>query len=565
MITELSIRNFAIIDDISITFHQGLTVLTGETGAGKSIIIDAVELLTGGRGSVEFVRHGAKKAEISGLFSLDGQESNIVQACHIYGIDTTDNMLILERTITKQGKSICRINGKIVTLTVLRKIGQSIVNIHSQHDNVQLMDSKMHIGLLDVYNHKDITPIKKEYIAQYNELTSLRQKYNKISKSEQETAHRMDLLQFQLNELKQANLVEDEEIKLMQERNQLSNYEKVFRAVNETYYTLYGEQKALELLDVAQLTIQEAKDYDPFIQEKADTLSAIYFDVEEISHTLRDFLESLHFDENRLNDIEARLHEINRLMKKYGSTTKEMIAYQHKIEIELDEMENKDAFLEKLESEIRQKETKAVQIAKKLRQVRLETAKHLEKEIKTELNDLYLEHAVFTVQFKEKSIAQLDANGLDHIVFMIATNKGEPPKEMSKVASGGELSRIMLALKKIFASHDQIITVIFDEIDTGVSGRVAQSIAEKMYQISTTTQVLCITHLPQVAAMSDHHLLIQKREQKERTTTIIKDLVKDEKVQEIGRMMTGATLTDTALEHSEQLLLLTETFKNSVS
>src|SRR5690625_79144 len=325
MLTELSIRNFAIIDDLSITFHDGLTVLTGETGAGKSIIIDAVELLTGSRASVEFVRHGEKKAEIIGLFSIVNNENNIMEKCTQYGIDIEEQMLVLERTITNQGKSICRINGKIVTLTILREFGQSIFNIHSQHDNIQLMNKNSHIHLLDLYNQEEIQPIKEKYRTIFSELTLLMKKYDELHTNEQEMAHRLDLLQFQLTELEQANLNDNEDTELLEERERLQNYEKIYRTVQETYYTLYGDNKALELLDIAQNKLSEAKDYDASIKEKSEQLTSLYFDVEEIQYSLRHFLDSLHFDEARLNEIEGRLNEINRLKKKYGPTDSDMI------------------------------------------------------------------------------------------------------------------------------------------------------------------------------------------------------------------------------------------------
>jgi len=564
MLTELSIRNFAIIDDLSITFHDGLTVLTGETGAGKSIIIDAVELLTGSRASVEFVRHGEKKAEIIGLFSIVNNENNIMEKCTQYGIDIEEQMLVLERTITNQGKSICRINGKIVTLTILREFGQSIVNIHSQHDNIQLMNKNSHIHLLDLYNQEEIQPIKEKYRTIFSELTLLMKKYDELHTNEQEMAHRLDLLQFQLTELEQANLNDNEDTELLEERERLQNYEKIYRTVQETYYTLYGDNKALELLDIAQNKLSEAKDYDASIKEKSEQLTSLYFDVEEIQYSLRHFLDSLHFDEARLNEIEGRLNEINRLKKKYGPTVSDMISYQQKVMTEIEEIENKESHISRIESEMQEVKKEAWKLAEKLSWIRKQTAKSLEKTIKAELNELYLENAIFSVQFDENKNRTLNEYGFDDITFMLATNLGEPLKALSKVASGGELSRIMLALKKIFAKHDNIQTVIFDEIDTGVSGRVAQAIAEKMYQISRTTQVLCITHLPQVAAMSDQHLHISKHELNERTTTIINDLNQKEKVQEIGRMMTGTKLTDTAIEHSEQLLELTNTFKKSI-
>lgn len=562
MITELSIKNFAIIDDISISFQDGLTVLTGETGAGKSIIIDAVQLLTGSRASVDFVRHGEKKAEITGLFSLESTNQVVYDKCAEYGIDIEEDSLVLERTITNNGKSVCRINGKIVTLTILREIGQSLVNIHSQHDTVHLMDKGLHINLLDQYNHRQIMPVKEKYNVLFEKYTSLVQKLKNLSENEQEIAHRIDLLSFQLQELNEANLQAGEDETLEEERNKLLHFEKLNQSLHEAYYALYGDQRGLENIDIAQNALQQVKTIDPSFEKNAEQLTNLYYQLEDITFNIRNQMDEMEYDEERLDVIEARLNEINRLKKKYGSTVEEMLTYKDEIEKELDELQNKDIHLESLKEEIEKVEQDALKIAKKLTEMRKKTALKLEKEIKHELTDLYLQNATFKVDFT--TAPHLHQNGIDEVFFLISTNVGEPLKELSKVASGGELSRMMLALKKIFAKHDRIGTVIFDEIDTGVSGRVAQAIAEKMYQIAQSTQVLCITHLPQVAAMADEHLLIEKETVNNRTHTIINELNYEEKVQELGRMMTGATLTDTALEHSEQLLQLTRTFKEKV-
>lgn len=564
MITELTIRNFAIIDDVSITFHNGLTVLTGETGAGKSIIIDAVQLLTGERGSIEYVRHGAEKAEITGLFTIESDYTFIYSLAETYGISLTDDMLILERTITKQGKSICRINGKLVTLTILREFGQSIVNIHSQHDTIQLMDRTTHLPLLDTYQKDIITKYKEKYMTLYDDYLQLENEMNDLNHSEQEIAHRVDLLQFQLNELEAANLQENELEQLTTERNHLQNFEKIYHTVNEAYFSLYGEQKGLEWVDVAQATLQNGKDLDPFVAKKAEELSNAYYQIEEIHFALRDFTDNLHFDEARLNEIEARLDELNRLGKKYGATIEEMLQYKEKISKELYDIEHKDNRLQEIAAQMEAAKQKAIEVGKKLHESRKKAALQLEEEIQVELADLYLENASFKVNFSPLTEDTLYKDGLDYITFRLSTNLGEPLKDMNKVASGGELSRVMLALKKVFAKHDDIHTVIFDEIDTGVSGRVAQAIAEKMYQISLSTQVLCITHLPQVAAMADQHMLIKKQETANRTTTMIQALTDKDKVNELGKMITGTQLTDTAIEHSEELLELTRTFKQSI-
>lgn len=564
MLTELSIKNFAIIEDLSVHFQDGLTVLTGETGAGKSIIIDAVQLLSGGRGSVDYIRHGATKAELNGLFTIDDSMIKISQLAKEYGIDIDDNMIVLERTITNKGKSVCRINGKLVTISILKEFGRHLVDIHSQHDTYQLMSSHAHINLLDAFNSERISEIKSTYTSLYKELMAHKQEYNQLAINEQEAAQRLDLYQFQANELKEASLELDEDIRLEDEKMQLANFEKIYRALEETYYSLHGDQKGLEWLNIAQTALQQGSDYNTFIKEKSEELTSLYFNLEELSFQIRDYKDNIQFNEARLNEVESRLNEIGRLKKKYGSTVNEIIAYYEKVQKKIDMLENKEIHNEQLENKINDLTEKTINSGIELTKARKETAKLLIKTVQSELKDLYLENAKFDVEFNEpaSNIADdINENGLDRINFLLSTNLGEPLKPLDKVASGGELSRIMLILKKIFVKHQNISTVIFDEIDTGVSGRVAQAIAEKMYDVSTTSQTLCITHLPQVAAMSDYHLLIKKSESENRTTTNVNELSLKNKIIELSQMMTGTEMTESAKEHSKSLIELSNKYK----
>ncbi|MFD2630783.1 DNA repair protein RecN [Oceanobacillus kapialis] len=570
MLTELSIRDFAIIDQISITFHEGLTVLTGETGAGKSIIIDAVQLLAGGRGSVEFVRHGSKKAEIEGLFILEGKNHPIYQVGKNFGIEISDDQVVLERTITANGKSICRVNSKLVTLGILREFGKTLIDIHSQHETQSLMDPESHLELLDLYDPEAMKQTKTEYSDLYDRLGTLKARYKDLSENEQEMAHRLDLLEFQLKELEQANLEPNEDEVLEEERSSLANFEKIYTALQDAYNALYGEQKGLEWVNSARNALDMSSDYDAFIKEKSEEISNHYYALEELTYSLRNYSESQHYNPERLNEVEARLNEINRLKKKYGPTVNDILDYMAKIEEEIEEITNKDSHLAKLADQIEEVEKDAYLEAQQLHDIRVKNAKALEAEIKNELKDLYLEKATFSISFQHITDNDLEVNqreklhknGFDKIRFLISTNAGEPLKDLHKVASGGELSRIMLALKKIFAKHQGVTSVIFDEVDTGVSGRVAQAIAEKIYQLSSSSQVLCITHLPQVAAMADTHKLIEKAESNNRTSTKVEELTSKEQVVELSRMITGTQLTETAKEHAKELLELAVTFKS---
>jgi len=572
MLTELSIKDFAIIDEISVTFNDGLTVLTGETGAGKSIIIDAVQLLAGGRGSVEFVRHGTKKAEIEGLFIINPKNHPIYNVSKQFGIDIEDEQIVLHRTITAGGKSICRVNGKLVTLAILREFGSTLIDIHSQHETQSLMHPENHIDLLDLYNRDVIMKAKEDYTHMYNELVNLENRYRKLSNNEQEMAHRLDLLEFQLQELEEASLNPNEDEILEEELSHLANFERIFTSVQDAYNALYGENKGLDWLNIAQQSLQDGRNYNDFLSEKAEELTSYYYNIEELSFALRNFSETLEYNPARLNEIESRLNEINRLKKKYGATVNDVLEYMAKIEEEIDEIKNKDSHLNRLVEQISEMKKDTFLEAKHLHDLRRRAANSLINEVHDELASLYLEKASFSIAFSpeidenaltyfENHPVKFYKNGIDQIRFMISTNAGEPLRELDKVASGGELSRIMLVLKKIFSNHQGITSVIFDEVDTGVSGRVAQAIAEKIYQISRDSQVLCITHLPQVASMADTHTLIEKGENKNRTSTNLFELKPDEQVEELSRMITGTKLTETAKEHASEMLHLAENYK----
>ncbi|TFJ93720.1 DNA repair protein RecN [Lentibacillus salicampi] len=567
MLTELSIQDFAIIDKITITFNEGLTVLTGETGAGKSIIIDAVQLLAGGRGSVEYVRHGAKKAEMEGLFTLEADNRQIYETADQYGIDLQDEMVVLHRTITSGGKSICRVNGKLVTLAILKEFGKHLIDVHSQHETQSLLNPDNHIQLLDLYDEKQITEAKKAYTRLYEELTALRKRYSELSENEQEISHRLDLLNFQQHEIEQANLLPNEDDQLEEERSQLANFEHIYNGLQDAYSAIYGEQRGLEWLNIANQALQNSKEYDTFISKKAEEMSNHYFLIEELMYELRNYADTLEYDPGRLNDIESRLNEISRLKKKYGPTVNDILEYLGKIEEEIEQITDKDSHLSNLETQIDDTYQDAYLEAKQLHDLREKAAQALTQNIHQELKDLYLEKTSFSVLFntkeKQGERTKLHHNGFDDVQFQIATNPGEPLKPLHKVASGGELSRIMLALKEIFARHQGITSVIFDEVDTGVSGRVAQAIAEKIQQISSQSQVLCITHLPQVAAMADTHKRIQKYAENHRSSTIVAELSKDEKINELGRMITGTKLTDTAKSHATELLELACNYKKN--
>ena len=552
MLSELSITNFAIIESLSISFEKGLTVLTGETGAGKSIIIDAIHLLVGGRGSSDFVRHGEDRAEIEGLFLLENA-STVYDKAQELGIKIEDDMVVLRREITKSGKSVCRINGKLVTIAILREMGGSLVDIHGQHEHQELMDETKHLSLLDQFGSKQITKSLSEYEQIYAKYEQAIRKLKSLNDNEQQMAQRVDLYQFQLNEIVQAQLQLDEDEKLMDEKKQLSNFERIFESVQTSYNALKDEQKGLDWISLVMGEMETAAELNPEYKDMAEAVSNSYYMLEEVAGSLRSQLDNLEYDPQRINEIEARLNEINGLKRKYGQTISGILEYGAKIEEELETLLNKETHIDQLKKEISSLKKDLIIEGNELTSLRKRLAGDLTDAIHNELKQLYMQKTVFEVKINSGETF-ISKSGMDEIEFYLSTNPGEPLKPLSKIASGGELSRIMLALKSIFSKHQEITSIIFDEVDTGVSGRVAQAIAEKIHKVSTDSQVLCISHLPQVAAMADTHLYIEKETQDGRTKTKVKDLDHEGKIKEIGRMISGVEITDITKKHAQELL-----------
>ncbi|WP_066293727.1 DNA repair protein RecN [Bacillus sp. FJAT-29937] len=560
MLTELSIRNFAIIEALSISFDKGLTVLSGETGAGKSIIIDAIHLLVGGRGSAEFVRHGEEKAEIEGLFQFEDPNHPIYKKASEFGIELDDGMIVLRRDISKSGKSVCRINGKLVTISILREIGSTLIDIHGQHEHQELMDEIKHINLLDQYGGRKISSALIEYQQVYHKYEQKLKSLKTLSENDQQMAHRLDLIQFQYDEILKANLKLNEDEELFEERKKLSNFERIYDSLQSGYAGLQGEQRGLDWIGLVMGHVEDAAEVDPAYKELAETISNSFYQLEDVMRSLRNELDFLEFDPRRLAEIEDRLNEIQQLKRKYGKTIVEILEYASKIEEEIETLQNKETHIGKLEKEISSLRKDLTVEAEELTNLRKNTAKTLIKLIHKELKELYMDKTVFEVKF-ESDMDNFTKNGLDKVEFYLSTNPGEPLKPLSKIASGGELSRIMLALKSIFSKHQGVTSIIFDEVDTGVSGRVAQAIAEKIHQVAIKSQVLCISHLPQVAAMADTHLYIAKNIKDGRTKTTVKALNEAEKVKEIGRMISGVEITDLTKEHAKELLQLANKIK----
>ncbi|RHW38461.1 DNA repair protein RecN [Lysinibacillus yapensis] len=562
MLKELSIRNFAIIDDLTVDFSDGLTVLTGETGAGKSIIIDAVHLLAGGRASLEFIRHGAKKAELTGLFTILNDQHPTYSKLEEYGVECEEGTIILRRDLNDSGKSVCRVNGKLVPLSVLREIGSTLIDIHGQHENQELMDEKRHIDLLDHFAAGDLGDVKQQYIEKYQEYREFKREIAAISMDEQRIAQRIDLYQFQINELEEASLKIGEEEQLLEERKRLSNFHKIFERANIAYESISGELKGLDNIGDAMSALEDVVELDDQFKDASEAVNSSFYALQDAAHQIKSVLDDLEFDPNRLNDVEQRLAQYQSMKRKYGTTVEEILEYFDKIQDELIQLQNRDETIQNNEKKIKAMEDTLEKLALDLTKIRKQSAVKLSDAIMEQLRDLHMEKAKFIVNFD--SLHSFDTNGKDYVSFYISTNVGEPPKSLPKIASGGELSRIMLALKTIFSSSNGITSIIFDEVDTGVSGRVAQAIAEKIAAISISSQVLCISHLPQVAAMADQHYLIKKQVEQNRTYTTVSNINIQNRIEEISRMMSGSEITDLTLQHASELLKLADIRKQEM-
>lgn len=556
MLKELSIKNFAIIDELTVSFEEGLTVLTGETGAGKSIIIDAVHLLCGGRGSQEFIRHGAKKAELEGLFIITNPKHSVFQKMQDVGLEIEEESIILRRDINDSGKSICRVNGKLVTIGILREIGASLIDIHGQHESQELMDEKAHIHLLDQFAGEKLKIVKESYKELFTKYKKWKKDLATLTENEQQIAHKIDLYTFQVEEIEDANLVIGEEEKLQEERKKLQNFHKVFDKMSSAYEAILSESKGLDYIGSAMTDLQDISEIDNKMLELSENVSSAFYILQDAAYQLKSELDKMEYDSNQLQQVEDRLAFIQTLKRKYGSTIEDILEYKNRISKSLEQLVNRDEQIQKTAEKIKQLEKDLELEANDLTDKRKIAAKKLSESIMEQLRELYMEKATFSVMFHEHSKVAYNENGVDELSFYISTNVGEPPKALTKIASGGELSRMMLALKSIFSKHQGITSIIFDEVDTGVSGRVAQAIAEKIAGIATNSQVLCISHLPQVAAMADQHLMIKKEVAGNRTYTVLEDIMDDKRAEELSRMMSGAEITNTTLQHSKELLKL---------
>ena len=550
MLLEISIKNFAIIESISLNFEQGMTVLTGETGAGKSIIIDAMNMMLGARATTEVIRHGAPKAEIEGLFSIESNRA-LEEIFDEQGLELSDE-IIIRREILQNGRSISRVNGQMVNLSVLRTIGQQLVDIHGQHDQEELMRPHRHIQMLDEFGDTSFFELKEAYQESFDNYRRMRKQVLDIKKNQQEHKARIEMLEFQMAEIEAANLKAGEDVTLNQERYRLLNHKHIADTLTNAYSMLDNEEfSSLANVRSAMNDMESLEEFDPEYREISSSLSESYYVLEDITKRLESIIDDLDFDGNRLMQVESRLDLIHTITRKYGGSVDDVLEYFAKITDEYNLLTGNNLSSEDMEIELKKLEKNLVDLAGQVAQARHKIAKDLEVEIKQELQDLYMEKAQFQVRFSQGKFSR---EGNESVEFYISTNPGEDFKPLVKVASGGELSRLMLAIKSAFSRKEGKTSIVFDEVDTGVSGRVAQAIAQKIHNIGQHGQVLAISHLPQVIAIADYQFFIEKISNEYSTVSTVRLLTVEERIEEVAKMLAGENVTEAALNQARELL-----------
>ena len=550
MLLEISIKNFAIIEAISLNFEKGMTVLTGETGAGKSIIIDAMNMMLGARATTDVIRHGAPKAEIEGLFSVENSHA-LQMIFDEQGIELGDE-IIIRREILQNGRSVSRVNGQMVNLSVLRSIGQYLVDIHGQHDQEELMRPQLHIQMLDGFGDADFLELKQAYQTNFDAYRKMRRQLLEIKKNQEEHKARIEMLEFQMAEIESASLQPGEDLKLNQERDKLLNHKNIADTLTNAYTMLDNDEfSSLSNVRSAMNDMESLEEYDVEYREISTSLSESYYVLEDVTKRLEDIIEDLDFDGNHLMQIESRLDLIHAITRKYGGNVDDVLLYFAKITEEYNLLTGNHLSSDDMEAELKKLEVSLVDLATKLASARHNLAQQLEIEIQQELKDLYMEKARFQVQFAKGKFTR---EGNESVEFYISTNPGEAFKPLVKVASGGELSRLMLAIKSAFSRKEGKTSIVFDEVDTGVSGRVAQAIAQKIHKIGQNGQVLAISHLPQVIAIADYQFFIEKISNDHSTVSTVRLLTVEERVEEVAKMLAGENVTEAALSQARELL-----------
>ena len=549
MLSLLHIENIAVIECSDISFDRGFNVLTGETGAGKSIVIDAISAILGERAYRDMIRTGANKASVRAVFTDVPELSWFSENGVEYDPET-----VIQREIHLDGKNVCRVNGTLVTVSILRKLGIQLINIHGQHDSASLLDEANHLQFLDAFGKNEA--LRQDYNEKFQEVSRIRRQIDSLTMDESEKLRRMETLRFQIEDISKANLEAGEDEVLEERRKLLQNAEKLSNGMDAAVECLYGGDEtdgAATLLAQAERELARLSKYTDSFAQLHDRVADLMYQVQDAAEEVRDARDDLSYSADELEQIEARLDVIHRLRRKYGVTCADILEYLEKAKAELDEIEFSDDQLERLKGKLQKAEKTAWDAALALRENRKTTAVELSKRILSELSQLDMPRVQFACEFYEQ---ELTPSGADNVVFYMSANAGEALKSMSKVASGGELARIMLAMKNVLAEQDRVDTLIFDEVDTGVSGRAAQKVAEKLRSVAAHKQVLCVTHLPQLAALANTHLLIAKSERDGRTYTTVTPLDIEGRKRELARIIGGTNITETTLKSAEEMLRL---------
>ena len=548
MLSLLHIENIAVIEQADISFDRGFNVLTGETGAGKSIVIDAISAIVGERAYRDMIRTGTQKASVRGVFTQVPELPWFAENGVTYDPET-----VIQREIYLDGKNVCRVNGALVTVSILHKLGLQLINIHGQHDSAALFEEENHLTFLDDYAGNEA--LRRSYRESYDLVAELRRKIDKMTMDEGEKLRRMETLKYQIAEIEKAAPEPGEDTALEERRKLLQNAEKLSQGMDEAVQCLYGDddsEGAAGLLAQAEYALARLSRFSDSFASLHERVSDLKYQVQDAAEEARDARDGLSFSADELERIESRLDVLHRLRRKYGASCEEILAYLEQAKKELDDMEFADDYLEKLKKKLEKAEAEAWKRAEVLRKNRKENAEAMSARILGELAQLDMPRVQFACNFRE---LELTPGGADAVAFYMSANAGEALKPLSKVASGGELARIMLAMKNVLAEKDQIGCLIFDEVDTGVSGRAAQKVAEKLRSLARFKQVLCVTHLPQLAALADTHLLISKAERNGRTYTSVTPLDKEGRKRELARIIGGTHITETTLKSAEEMLV----------
>ena len=557
MLIQLNIKQFGIIESATIELKNGLTVLSGETGAGKSMILAAISQLSGQRTSTSYIRYGEEKASVEGVFDFP-KNKEVINIFKDLDLDLEDEVIIIRRDIYSSGKSVCRINGTIVNLSTLKKVAVYLLDMHEQHDNQILLVEKNHLNLIDSFNKEEIKKVRTEYKEKYKEYKVVTEKIENLKQQESDILQKVDFLKFQYQELTQMKLKKGEDISLEKDIDYLENFEKVNTLAYSITDGIDGEYGILSKLAEIKSNLGELSRYNSNFEEKYEEITNLYYILDDLKYEVSSYTDDIEYDEEKLDRLIFRMDKIKNLEKKYSRSLNDLIIFREEIKEELEELENYEENYDKYIVEQKNILAELKSLGDKLTTIRKKTAQKLESLIQEELKFLYMDKSTIKVDFKDKEYA---SDGKDDVRILISANLGEPLKSLSKVASGGELSRVMLALKIIFSRSIEATSIIFDEIDTGVSGRVSQRMAEKMYQLGVGSQVLCISHLPQTTALADTNLLISKEVIDKRS---IKELDRQQKIEEVARMISGDKMTRLSEEHAIEMLKLAEKTKEEI-